>query len=470
MIGMTLENPNDILQQCIPYGFSKDPRILCKGDDTAQTRTLDYTIYGGIDYEYLISLGSYTPVTLGTLEDKCPPVRAAQLAPLTEGRRSESVLLPDALLMESETLPRTPAEAALLSACGYSDFVREHYLTVPESTDMISIRSQYVDLLDRYHPETATPPETILELQLLRERLCDQVTYSLSPGKTPSTRDFLSYFLLENKEGYCTHYATAAVILARMAGIPARYCEGYMIDNLLEQSEDGYTTEILDSNAHAWCEVWIEGIGWIPFEATYSYFTPPVFEYQAPTDPPPVETVPAPTQASSPKQESPTQAVQAPTSTEPPATEPVVEPSGNSLAFPLILAVLLAAAGIVFCFIAVRRIVLHRRIMALRNPKTAGSAAWHWFLLLLKECGADTSVTTAADLAEEARSACGSYLSGERIDAAHEIGTRLRYSPHALSSSDCKMLIRTCRSLTARYYAASNPIRKFYLKWIRHYL
>ena len=473
IIGISLEEPNDILMQCIPYGFCKDSRITCKNDSIDYTRTLDYTICGGIDYEYLITFGRYTRTTVGALEDQCPPVRAAVLSGITSGRRSESVIVPEFTqdLRDSDVFPRTAAEAALLSACGYSDFVRSNYLTLPDSADMANIRAQYTDLLERYDPRTAAPSDTILELQLLRERLCDQVTYSLSPGKTPDSRDFVSYFLLENKKGYCTHYATAFVLLARMAGIPARYCEGYMIDDPLTETGTDYTTEILDSNAHAWCEVWIDSIGWIPFEATYSYFTPPTFITQPPTDPPtepPTELVPVPTQ------ESPVQPVQHTEPTTESFTEPTQpeapEPPAGRTGILIVLIVLLSIGFLLLCIIAARQIALRRRIRALRDPSRAGKAAWHWFLQLLKECGADTTVTTAADLAEEARTACIAYLSEEDRCAALDIGKRLRYSPHPLSGSDCKTLVQICRRLAGKLYESSDPIRKIHLKWFRHYL
>ncbi|MFR6496913.1 MAG: transglutaminase-like domain-containing protein [Ruminococcus sp.] len=63
-------------------------------------------------------------------------------------------------------------------------------------------------------------------------------------GKTPRTRDFVNFFLLENQKGYCVHYATAGTILARHLGIPARYCEGYLVgEDILDSASvdsDGY--------------------------------------------------------------------------------------------------------------------------------------------------------------------------------------------------------------------------------------
>ena len=102
------------------------------------------------------------------------------------------------------------------------------------------------------------------------------VKYTLSPGKTPSNRDFVNYFLLEGHKGYCVHYATAGVMLARMAGIPARYATGYIIPlsdfSSKNQNSDGsYTIKVKDNCSHAWAEIYLDGYGWIPYEFTTGY-------------------------------------------------------------------------------------------------------------------------------------------------------------------------------------------------------
>ena len=100
--------------------------------------------------------------------------------------------------------------------------------------------------------------------------------YSLNPGKTPNSRDFVNYFLLENHKGYCTHYATSGVLLARMAEIPARYATGYVIvgDDFNDEnikSDGSYTITLKDNRRHAWVEVYLNGYGWVPFEFTAGY-------------------------------------------------------------------------------------------------------------------------------------------------------------------------------------------------------
>lgn len=94
--------------------------------------------------------------------------------------------------------------------------------------------------------------------------------YTNNPRKVPvwvaEPTDFLDFFLLESKEGYCSYFATAFVLLARAEGIPARYVEGFCVPR-----QDSEIMMVTSSMAHAWPEAYLEGIGWIPFEPTPGY-------------------------------------------------------------------------------------------------------------------------------------------------------------------------------------------------------
>lgn len=84
--------------------------------------------------------------------------------------------------------------------------------------------------------------------------------YTLQPDMPPRGRDFVSHFLLDTREGYCSYYASAMAVMGRMAGLPTRYVEGYLARPGVEV--------LTGENAHAWCEVYFRGVGWIPFDAT----------------------------------------------------------------------------------------------------------------------------------------------------------------------------------------------------------
>ncbi|MCR5523413.1 MAG: transglutaminase-like domain-containing protein [Clostridia bacterium] len=116
----------------------------------------------------------------------------------------------------------------------------------------------------------------------------DNFEYTLRPDKVPYGEDYVNFFLLASQKGYCQHFASAATLIFRYLGIPARYAEGYVVDRSdfydspaldTEKVEDWLTTpyradtevkevSVPDYNAHAWAEIYVEGLGWKPVEAT----------------------------------------------------------------------------------------------------------------------------------------------------------------------------------------------------------
>lgn len=121
-----------------------------------------------------------------------------------------------------------------------------------------------------YLKEMTEGAKTDIEKLKMIERELSSIPYTKSPGKFPgnidSSADFLDYFLFENRQGYCTYFATAFVLLAREEGFPARYVQGFCVP----ADKDGDTT-VYSNMAHAWPEVYVDGVGWIPFEPTPGY-------------------------------------------------------------------------------------------------------------------------------------------------------------------------------------------------------
>lgn len=111
------------------------------------------------------------------------------------------------------------------------------------------------------------------KLKAIESYLKNNYTYSKKPGNIPKGRDAVDYFLFESKKGYCEYFASSMAVLARCVGIPTRIAQGYLVEVSPYGSKTVY--EVTESNAHAWVEGYIEGVGWIPFEPTanYSSFT-----------------------------------------------------------------------------------------------------------------------------------------------------------------------------------------------------
>ncbi len=114
-------------------------------------------------------------------------------------------------------------------------------------------------------------------VQMVVSYLHTYTEYSLSPGMLPQGEDFVDYFLFENKKGYCTHYASSAAVLLRYLGIPTRYVEGYVISEYdlqhakVSKKDGTLTMKLKDTNAHAWVEVYLSKLGWVPIEVTPGY-------------------------------------------------------------------------------------------------------------------------------------------------------------------------------------------------------
>lgn len=102
------------------------------------------------------------------------------------------------------------------------------------------------------------------------EKFLRTLTYSNSPGPLPEDMDdagdFLDHFVLDTRMGYCSHFATAFVLLARAEGVPARFVQGYIVD-----TTGPVPVRVDSAMAHAWPEVYYDGAGWIAYEPTPIY-------------------------------------------------------------------------------------------------------------------------------------------------------------------------------------------------------
>jgi len=87
-------------------------------------------------------------------------------------------------------------------------------------------------------------------------------TYALSTKAGTSSSDIVNF--LTNKQGYCVQYAAALAWLVREAHYPARVAFGFT--NGVQIQPNVY--QMTNKNLHAWTEVYFQGYGWVPFDAT----------------------------------------------------------------------------------------------------------------------------------------------------------------------------------------------------------
>ena len=96
------------------------------------------------------------------------------------------------------------------------------------------------------------------------ETICE---YNLRAPRTPGNVDPVENFLFKTHQGYCDLFASSMTLMARSAGIPARYVTGfYPIKGT--RTPDGSAWSITEAEAHAWSELFFKDVGWVAFDAT----------------------------------------------------------------------------------------------------------------------------------------------------------------------------------------------------------
>lgn len=167
----------------------------------------------------------------------------------------------------------------------YRDVASEYYLEIPDSfmdtankiknmdiTSYLDMRSYGIgDFNHTISKFNANLYGYKVQIDFVKKYLDRNCSYTLSPGKLKSGEDFVNKFLDDTKEGYCVHFASAGTLIFRAIGIPARYVEGYVIRNQYVDNET--TITVKDESAHAWVEIFVKGVGWVPVDVTPSYYT-----------------------------------------------------------------------------------------------------------------------------------------------------------------------------------------------------
>lgn len=162
------------------------------------------------------------------------------------------------------------------------------YLELPDT-----VTPRTVDLVKKITANAGTAAEKVGAIQ---EYLMDHYTYSLFMSSPPGDVDFVDNFLFTDKRGYCTYFATSAAVMCRIAGVPSRYVQGFLMDPDNVNPDGRY--RLSGEEGHAWIEVLAspEDNLWTGVECTPGWsdgsdstviqpeFTPPPVDSAVPTD------------------------------------------------------------------------------------------------------------------------------------------------------------------------------------------
>lgn len=207
----------------------------------------------------------------------------------------------------------------------------------------------------------------------------DAFDYSMEVPNS-SGADAISNFLLEDRAGYCIHFAAAMIAMARMEGVDARMAVGFVPG---ERQDDG-TFAVTSHNAHSWPELYLEGLGWVPFEPTPAYEGDPeyvdpssILQPEEPTEPATPSPEPSAPETGDPMDQPPT----APETPEPVAPE---SGGGGPLGWALVtLGVLLLLALPAL----IRSGLRYARLREGQEPERAADAAWNEVRALFADYG-----------------------------------------------------------------------------------
>lgn len=200
------------------------------------------------------------------------------------------------------------------------------------------LQQEIFDIANHATANATTPFE---KAAALRDYLKSHYGYTLDVQSPPESVDFVAWFLLAEQKGYCTYFASAMTVMCRMVGLPARYVEGYVA-----RPDESGTAYVTGLSAHAWTEVYLNGVGWVTFDATASMDepdrsgntppnqtenqsapTPTPEPAQTPTPEPENETPPTPSPKPESEQSEITPSPKPENTPEPPASDDDSQPS-----------------------------------------------------------------------------------------------------------------------------------------------
>lgn len=175
----------------------------------------------------------------------------------------------------------------------------EVYTQLPDDPENNLLRALNASLQEAYDgadsPSTDFAKATAIQDFLRSSKFVYSERTPLREGYDGANKRVVEAFL-NRRQGYCVHFASTMALMARAAGIPSRIVVGYAPGKpngkTLELSEDlarsdiergleagtemtGYS--VTGQQSHAWPELFLPGMGWIPFEPTPSQGQTPTY-------------------------------------------------------------------------------------------------------------------------------------------------------------------------------------------------
>ena len=174
-------------------------------------------------------------------------------------------VLGDIVSLKGSTLGAVQAEAApgfVIYRVGVADLPAG--MAAPGTHDL-RIPAREKQALEQAATEfglAGLPPDQAI--QALRRGFAERYRYATTLQAPREGKSALAEFLLSNRAGHCEYFASATVLLLRMAGVPARYATGFSVQ---EKDATSDSWLVRERHAHAWARAWIDG-AWVDIDTT----------------------------------------------------------------------------------------------------------------------------------------------------------------------------------------------------------
>ena len=159
-------------------------------------------------------------------------------------------------------VPTLPEELRAIEE-QYREYVYDNYTDLPSNT-----RRDILNIFNEAIAKAGKNPSEMSRFELVKwveSYIRGAAKYNMQFEAYPPGSDMAIYFLTsEANEGVCRQFASAALVMLRALGIPARYVVGYSAQGVTA----GVPYTVDTSMAHAWVEVYIDGLGWINIDPT----------------------------------------------------------------------------------------------------------------------------------------------------------------------------------------------------------
>ena len=188
------------------------------------------------------------------------------------GGSSAELFDPDEL-HDSVWLADGKAAAAQVPAYEKSSlFNAQNVIASQPKTDYLNCERAYAAFVYGTMLDVPEPVRAVFQRQIdvqsdaaLADKICFVLDWLGACAQTASPQPFsgddaIVWFLEQSKSGSDAAFATAAALMLRYLGVPARYAEGYYV------SASAGETNVKKSDARVWTEYYLDGVGWVPLE------------------------------------------------------------------------------------------------------------------------------------------------------------------------------------------------------------